>query len=109
MGEPIVKLMLATVLMLMGFTFLPARPAESSTCCTNCQNRLNSCYATCDNSYTSCARAARAAPSEPTEPRSSWSAQCRDNNQGGPARRSPFLLCGGWPRRARSRSGSGRS
>jgi hypothetical protein len=55
MREPIVKLMLATVLMLMGFTFLPARPAESTTCCTNCQNRLNSCYATCDNAYTSCA------------------------------------------------------
>jgi hypothetical protein len=54
MNQPMLKLLAATLLMI-ATTLLPQR-AESSTCCTNCQNRLNSCYASCDASYTSCAQ-----------------------------------------------------
>ena len=55
MREPIVKLVLATMIMLFGFVILPTTPAESSTCCTTCQNNLHSCTTSCDNAYSSCA------------------------------------------------------
>jgi hypothetical protein len=55
MREPIVKLVLATLIMLFSFAILPATPAESATCCQTCQSRLSSCNASCDSAYTSCA------------------------------------------------------
>jgi hypothetical protein len=61
MNQPIVKLLGAALLM-VATAFLPTNPAQSSTCCTNCQNRLNSCYASCDASYTSCARGCPGCP-----------------------------------------------
>jgi hypothetical protein len=54
MKQPVMKLIAATLLMI-ATQLLPVPAAEASTCCTNCQNRLNSCYASCDNAYTSCA------------------------------------------------------
>lgn len=57
------KLILSLVL-LVSAAFLP-HPAQSLTCCQNCQNNLTLCYRSCggnptcetncDNAYTSCA------------------------------------------------------
>lgn len=55
MREPLVKLMLATLIMLFGIAILPATPAESSTCCSTCQSHLSSCETACENTYSSCA------------------------------------------------------
>lgn len=55
MAQSIMKLLAAGVLLFaLLATFLP-KPAQSSTCCNNCQSRYNSCVATCDSNYTSCA------------------------------------------------------
>ena len=60
MRQPIVKLAAAAILMI-ATSLLPQR-AQSSNCCTNCQNRLSSCNAYCESSYESCARGCRGCP-----------------------------------------------
>ena len=56
MREPLVKLVLATMIMLFGFVILPTTPAESSTCCSHLSEPpelLQHLRAT--TAYTSCA------------------------------------------------------
>jgi hypothetical protein len=60
MNQPIIKLIAAALLMIA--TGLLPQPVQSTTCCDNCQNRLNSCYASCDANYESCARGCPGCP-----------------------------------------------